>query len=510
MLMPMPCWAYDAVACTFLEVNPAAERIYGYSRAEFLRLTLADIRRPAEGRRLQAFLDARARGEAVTSPRHWQHCTRSGEDIAVSVESVDFPCGELTARLVFVIDIAVQRASAVENKLLYECLETAGDMIVVTAADADAAGHRPILYVNRAFEQRTGYGRAEVLGRDPRLLQGPNTSRAELASISRALAAWQQVTVELLNYTRGGTPYWVEMTITPVADEAGWFHYWFSVERDVTARKTAEQALNSMNAELESRVVERTRELQHTVHELEAFSRTVSHDLQNPLNGVRGFAEMLQLRHGPALPADASRMLGLIVRSADQMHHIVEDMLVLVRISSMQARPVQVDLAALCVELVQQLPPRQLPDQPAQPVQLDTRACMPVRADLQLLRIVLHSLLSNACKFSGLVAPPVHIQVSVRSAAAGVVVTVADPGIGFDATEAQALFNPFQRLGGARAFEGRGTGLAKASRAAERMGGWVWADASPGRGARFHLFLPQQPAAVGRALSPPGALSHGA
>ena len=123
-------------------------------------------------------------------------------------------------------------------------------------------------------------------------------------------------------------------------------------------------------------------------------------------------------------------------------------------------------------------------------------------ADLQLLRMVLHSLLANACKFGGTAAKPVHIQVGARGAAAGMLITVADQGIGFDAAEAQALFNPFQRLSGARAIEGSGTGLAKAARAAERLGGWIWADAAPGHGARFHLFLPGRPLGVGPAVTP--------
>ena len=498
MQLPLPCWVFDVSTRAFLEVNPAAERTYGYTRQEFLGMTLADIRRPAEAARLGQVLDARARGEPVSDTQHWVHRTRHGQEIAVTVEAVDFPCGERSARMVFITDITLQRATTVENKLLYECLETAGDMIVVTAAEPDAAGDHPILYVNRAFEQRTGYSRAEVFGRDPRMLQGPGTDRAEVVRIGRALAAWQSVTVELVNHTRGGTPFWVEMTITPVADEHGWFHYWFAVERDISERKASEQALSNSKAKLERRVAERTRELQHTVHELEAFSRTVSHDLQNPLNGVRGFAEMLLLKHGPSLPADASRMLGLIQRSADQMHTIIEQLLALNRISSMQARPVAVEPGTLCLSMFETLRRRQ----PEREIRLDVVGCGPVHADLQLLSIVLHSLLDNAWKFTGKRSQWATVRVGLRSVQDGVVLSVADNGIGFDASHAQALFRPFQRLVLAREFDGQGIGLAQAARAAERLGGWLWADGSPDHGARFHLFLPNPPGAVATAGAP--------
>ncbi|MDO9092020.1 MAG: PAS domain S-box protein [Rubrivivax sp.] len=486
MRLPQPCWVYDLQSRSFLEVNPEAERVYGYTRQEFLTMTLADIRRPAEALRLGRWLDARARGEPVSDTRNWMHRTRDGQELAVTVQGVDFPCGERSARMVFVTDITLQHATTIENKLLYECLETAGDLIVVTAADSDAAGNHPILFVNRAFEQRTGFTKAEVLGRDPRLLQGPGTDRAQVARISRAMAAWQSVTVELLNYTRSGTPFWVEMTVTPVADEGGWFHYWFSVERDITERKASEQRLSDSNAELERRVDERTRELQDTVHELEAFSRTVSHDLQNPLNGVRGFAEMLLLKHASVLPADASRMLGLIQRSADQMHIIIEHLLALSRINSMQARPVPIELGTLCSGMLSDMHRQQ----PEREVEWTISPCGLFNADLQLLSIVLHNLLANAWKFTGKQARAAEIQVDLRASRGGVVLSVSDNGIGFDAGRAQTLFRPFQRLVGARDFDGLGIGLVQAARAAERLGGWLWTDSSPDQGARFHLFVP--------------------
>ena len=499
--MPFPCWVYDVETAAFLDVNPAAEAVYGYSRAEFLGMTLTDIRHPSETARLEAFLARRARGEVMPNPGHWVHRTRSGEELSVSVQVADITWSERAARMVFVTDITAQRATSIEIKLLYECLEVAHDMIVVTAADADAAGNRPIVYVNRAFEQRTGRARGDVIGRDARLLQGPATDAAAVARIRHALLCWQPFTVELVNYHRDGTPYWVEMTMTPVADAQGWYHYWFSVERDISARKRAEQSLADMNSELERRVSERTRELQHTVRDLESFGQSVSHDLQNPLNGVRGFAEMLQLKHGAALPEDGVRMLGLIRRSAEQMHHIIRDLLSLNRIHSMQPRPVPIDVTRLCESLLAAL----RAEQPQRDLRWMVEEGLHVEADLQLLHLVFEHLLGNAWKFTGKVADAV-ITVSAHHNLDGIVISVADNGGGFDSALAQRLFGPFQRLHAMRDFEGNGFGLAAVARAVERLDGWVWADASPGHGARFHLFLPARPRGSVAATTAPGAL----
>jgi diguanylate cyclase (GGDEF)-like protein/PAS domain S-box-containing protein len=117
------------------------------------------------------------------------------------------------------------------------------DSIVVTrAAPIDSPGPE-IVFVNRAFEEATGYRLAEVAGQSPRLLQGPGTCRRTLDRIRRALERWEPIEEELLNYRKDGTPFWVDMSIVPVADERGWFHYWVSVQRDVTARKRIEAAL---------------------------------------------------------------------------------------------------------------------------------------------------------------------------------------------------------------------------------------------------------------------------
>ena len=496
--LPLPCWVYDRETLAFLDVNPAAERLYGYSRAELLALDICDLFSPAEAGRLRALRAARAAGEPTDDRIDWTHRTRAGIDLSVHVKAADIDWAGHAARIVFVTDFTEQRTAATEIKLLYECLETADDMIFVTQANADAHGDRAIVYVNASVERRTGYSRAELLGRDPRLLQGPDTDPVERQRIRAALTRWQPVTVELVNYTRNGEPYWVEMTISPVADETGSYRYWFSVERDITARKQASQALQASHGELEDRVNARTRELQRTVRDLEFFNRAVAHDLQNPLNGVRGFAELMALKHGPTLNEDGRRMLGLIRRSADQMHHIIQDLLSLGRINRMQLRPVDVDVGELCRHLIVALQRAQ----PQRQVQLLLPAGLTVHADLQLLGAVFENLLGNAWKFSAHV-PVARIELSARPCAAGLVLTVADNGCGFDATAAHALFTPFQRLHAQAEFEGTGIGLATVARAVERLQGWAWADSPPGQGARFHVFLP---APVGLGVATPDAV----
>jgi PAS domain S-box-containing protein len=111
--------------------------------------------------------------------------------------------------------------------------------VVTTAEPFDGPG--PItVYVNDEFVRHTGYSRTEAIGRSPRMLQGPATELAPRAQFRAAMAAWRHATVEILNYTKAGTPFWVEIDMFPVADETGWFTHWVSMQRDVSERHARE------------------------------------------------------------------------------------------------------------------------------------------------------------------------------------------------------------------------------------------------------------------------------
>lgn len=150
---------------------------------------------------------------------------------------------ELASTCAHITGIAIERHRAEEQlSLLQTSVAHLNDLVIITeSAPLDEPGPR-IVFVNDTFSKRTGYARHEVLGRSPRLLQGPLTSRAELDRIRKALDANQPIRAELVNYTKAGLPFWLELDISPITGVQGDVTHFVSVERDITEFKRAEAA----------------------------------------------------------------------------------------------------------------------------------------------------------------------------------------------------------------------------------------------------------------------------
>ena len=128
-------------------------------------------------------------------------------------------------------------------RLMQAVVENSRDGILVTEADNIDLPRPRIVYANPAMLHHTGYAPAELVGQNPRIFQGPSTDRATLDRLRDCIAANEPVMVELLNYAKDGTAYWVELSVAPLLTPSGNVTHYISIQRDISARKLSEQAL---------------------------------------------------------------------------------------------------------------------------------------------------------------------------------------------------------------------------------------------------------------------------
>jgi diguanylate cyclase (GGDEF)-like protein/PAS domain S-box-containing protein len=117
------------------------------------------------------------------------------------------------------------------------------DALLITLAEPIAPPGPVIVYANATLSEQTGYAPHELLGRSPRMFQGPGTDLTVTSRFREELRQWHHCEMEVLNYSRDGKPIWIDLKVAPLADAGGWYTHWVSVQRDVSDRKAGEQQL---------------------------------------------------------------------------------------------------------------------------------------------------------------------------------------------------------------------------------------------------------------------------
>jgi light-regulated signal transduction histidine kinase (bacteriophytochrome) len=230
--------------------------------------------------------------------------------------------------------------------------------------------------------------------------------------------------------------------------------------------------------ELEQRLAETTREL-------DALSYAISHDLRAPLRHVSGFSQALLEDCMHQLDATGQDYVHRIVAGADRLAAMLDALLELARLGRAELRPEPVDLGALAAAVANEL----TATAGHRSMRIEIAAPLVATGDPRLLRVLLGHLIGNAWKFTAH-EPTAEIAVGGRE---GEGFFVADNGVGFDMSQAERLFVPFQRLHPADRFPGTGIGLAVVQRIVHRHGGRVWAEAALGEGASFSFTLGEAP-----------------
>ncbi len=359
-----------------------------------------------------------------------------------------------------------------ESKLLATVVKAARDAVVITDK------HGAIEWVNRAFEEMTGYALVSVKGKIPgHFLQGDNTDPQTKQRIAESLSKGLPIKAEILNYDSQGKEYWVDIDITPISDEHGVIDRYIAIERDVTEYK-----------KLESKLTTTAKEANAANEAKSAFLATMSHEIRTPMNGVLGLTQILEKEITDPKHREA---LQLILGSGNHLISILNDILDISKIENqalvlehtqfkMQEilAPVNNTYQSLCSEkgLLFEIHDNTDPD-------------TQFVGDQVRLRQILLNLVGNALKFT----QKGSISVSVSSRVEGQCeLIVKDTGIGIPEERIDSVFEKFEQAetSTTRQFGGTGLGLSIVKSLTLLMGGQIKVNSEVGVGSSFTVQSP--------------------
>ncbi len=477
----------DPESRQFGYANPAVCRMFGYSQAELLGLSVKDIHPQSSVDHVLAEFEAQTSGAHVLASA--LPCLRKdGSVFYADISSTPIVLRGKFWNLGFFNDVTERKLAESRIHMLQQQIEyilgatnTGLDII-----DADFN----VVYVNAAWSRVYGdyTGRKcyeYFMGRDM-ICPG--------CGVEKARQTKERVVGEEVLTREGNRP--IQVTTIPFQDENGAWLF-AEVNVDITERKLAETELRKYRESLEDLVEKRTGELERSNKELEQFAYVASHDLQEPLRVITGFLQLLARRYKGKFDADADEFIGFAVDGAKRLQLMIRDLLLYSRLNRDRNPMAMVDCTSALRQAISNLQVA-IADNEA----LVTYDQLPVvMADYMQLVRLFQNLLQNDIKFRGELPPRIHVSAerkdlepSASGLEAGVksewVISLKDNGIGIDPACLERVFLVFQRLHPIGKYSGSGIGLAVCKKIVEGHGGRIWAESQPGQGSTFHFTIP--------------------
>ncbi|HVW10652.1 MAG TPA: ATP-binding protein [Bryobacteraceae bacterium] len=352
-------------------------------------------------------------------------------------------------------------------------LEAAPDAMIISAEDGR------ITLVNSQAERLFGFRREELAG------ENIQTLLPEWKGLQTSAGSHKEV--KGVRKDRSSFP--AEISLSPLNTEEGLLVT--SAIRDITERKKIDEAIRELNARLEERVTERTRELREANEalrqsndDLSQFAYAASHDLQEPLRMVALYGQLFQKRYAHKLDEEAGRSLGFMITGAQRMEMLLRDLLVYSQTGSDEEPSGPVDCQEVLAKVALNL--QAAIEQNKATV---TWSRLPeVKAHEIRIVQLFQNLVGNAIKYRG--AEPPVIKVSAEQQDGHWLFGVEDNGIGIKPEYSQQVFGIFKRLHG-HSYPGTGIGLAICQRIVERYGGRIWVEPAIPQGSKFCFTMPR-------------------
>jgi PAS domain S-box-containing protein len=468
---PQPMWVYEAPSLRFMAVNQAAIEHYGYSRSEFLSMTLFDIRPEEDIPALQRYFDRRRSGSPAGI---WRHRTKDGRIIYVEITDRALDFQNQDAYLVLANDVT-------ERLLAEEALKTSEEKYREFIENASFGIYRcspdgTLLDVNPALVSMLGYdSKIELMGCNLASIYQRSSDRENVLA---SYGDGDRVSGFVTNWKRkDGRPITVRLSGKEIRKDGKVSHYEVIAE-DISERRVLEEQLRQSQ-------------------KMEAVGRLaggVAHDFNNALGVITGYSELLQFKL--ADDETLNRQAGEIFKAGQKAASLTRQLLAFSRKQTL--RPQILNLNNVVRDLEKML--RRLIGEDIDLTYVTASDLALVMADPGQMEQVLMNLTVNARD-----AMPRGGKLRIETANAELdealaerfkyvkpghyaMLSVTDTGCGMDEATQSQIFEPFfttKEVG-----KGTGLGLSTVYGIIKQSGGYIWVDSAPGKGSRFRIYLP--------------------
>jgi PAS domain S-box-containing protein len=463
--------SYSNIEGTIIEVNENMLKVSGYTENELLGANFRIFNSKYHSSDFFADL-----WKTIKSGNSWRgelrNKNKEGKVFWLDVIIIPFKDDKGLVNKFLQIGYDISKRKETENTVhqLSLVAKHTDDSVIITDKDDK------ILWVNEGFEKMTGYNFNEVIGKIPgSFLQGKNTDPETVAKLKQAVLNHENIQVEIINYHKNGSPYWLSLDIMPLYDEKqNEFIGFFSIQRNITQRKEAEANIKKQNEELKT-----------ANYELDSFVYHVSHDLRSPVASSLGVLEICQIIND--LPT-ILQYLALQKTSLQKMDNFIRDILDYSRNARMRIERVNFSIKELIEEIIHQNSNQKGKDKIK--FYINTPKDDIIFGDKFRIRVILHNLMTNAIKFVRPYEKNPYVKINVQKSEIGIEMSVEDNGIGIREEHLNNIFEMFYRATDTN--HGSGLGLYIVKEMLHKMGGYIKVKSMFEIGTTFFLFIPSQ------------------
>lgn len=480
-----------------VHVNQQTEKLFGYHAEEMLghpiELLVPERFRGGHVQQRDGYLaDPHSRPMGIGMELYGRH--KTGTEIPVEISLSPLQTGDELFVISIIRDITARKKEEAKFRTLVENIPA-----VTFFAPLDESS--PELYVSPQIEELLGFSQQEWLS-DPvlwyRQLHPEDRQRWNL-QFAPTCASGDAFREVYRFIAKDGRVVWVHGAANLVRGRDGQPLFLQGVAFDITEQKQhaeqllqAKEELRRINAELEQRVAERTRELEQSLTaleeksaELEQFAYVSSHDLRQPLRSLVNYPQKLVKEYGDQLDEKANDWLAKTIKGAERMRRLIDDLLQYSRVIRRDRVFEPVDCNEIFETVCANL---QVDIEQHKAVVTSTTLPTVIGYQTQLL-VLFQNLISNAIKFRATGRAP-RVEVGARHENDHWLFSVKDNGIGIEGKYLQRIFELGERLHPESKYPGTGFGLAICTKIVRSHGGTIWASSESDRGSCFFFTLP--------------------